>query len=712
MTREALALVGNRVSTPAKSRENTGFDMDVYLGKHGFEMNQRKSWQSQPGGLIYELVKCPFDNSHIAGSAAFTLLDGKPGFKCQHAGCAGKSISDVFALFPAERPKQTRSGNLHRGAGKDPRSAPSLESQPAAVEEYGSFGSFRVSDEGVFFLKEAHDGTPEAIRLAARIDILAETRDANGNNWGRLLSWRDNESRVHQWTMPMESLASDAGTVRARLLCEGLPFLSTNSRWRERLTEYLQTSPVERRILSVSRVGWHGETYVLPNETFGPLDRNEILYHGPTGVIHYWGVNGKHTDWRERIGEKCSGNSRLIIAVSCAFAGPLLSMAETESGGIHFHGASSTGKSTALAVGGSVCGGGGPAGFVQSWRATVNGLEAIAEAHNHGTLFLDELAQVDPREAAEAAYLIANGQGKGRMTRELTSQKKLSWTLLFVSAGELTLAEHVSSAGKRTKGGAEVRLLNIQADAGKGWGMFENLHGALSPEAFVRQVKEAALQCYGAPIRRYLRHLATDRAVAMRVIHKARERLGQSVPLEAAGEARRAADRFALIGVAGELATQWGLTGWKEGESVESAQRCFNEWMESRGTVGNSDLEAAIRQVCGFIGAHGASRFQALRPSSHRNHDTSAVNRHPMSNRAGFSRLNAATHEPEYLILPETFRTEVCAGQDFMAVARELAKRGFLVREGTNLTIKPRLPEMGSTRVYCIRAAVLEAGEC
>ncbi len=47
----------------------------------------------------------------------------------------------------------------------------------------------------------------------------------------------------------------------------------------------------------------------------------------------------------------------------------------------------------------------------------------MAESHNHGTLFLDELAQVDPREAAEAAYLIANGQGKGRMTRDLGARK-------------------------------------------------------------------------------------------------------------------------------------------------------------------------------------------------------------------------------------------------------------------------------------------------
>ncbi|WP_457589305.1 DUF927 domain-containing protein, partial [Legionella pneumophila] len=46
------------------------------------------------------------------------------------------------------------------------------------------------------------------------------------------------------------------------------------------------------------------------------------------------------------------------------------------------------------------------------WRSTTNGLEGLAALHNDGLLILDELSQMDPREAGEAAYLLANGQGK------------------------------------------------------------------------------------------------------------------------------------------------------------------------------------------------------------------------------------------------------------------------------------------------------------
>jgi uncharacterized protein (DUF927 family) len=394
------------------------------------------------------------------------------------------------------------------------------------------------------------------------------------------------------------------------------------------------------------------------------------------------------------------------MAVSCGFAGPLIQLVATESGGLHFNGSTSTGKSTALIVGGSVCGGGGQAGFVQTWRATLNGLEAIAEAHNDGTLFLDELAQVDAREAAETAYLLANGQGKSRMTRSIGARKRLAWSLLFVSAGELTLAEHARSAGKRTKGGADVRLLNIEADAGCGMGLFENLHDSASPDAFSRDLKDAARSYYGAPFRAFLGRLTQDPVEVERTVRAARGAFAKRfVPSGAASEVQRGADRFALVGAAGELATEWSLTGWNEGEAIGAAARCFREWVERGGTSGASDVEAAIRQVRMFLGTHGASRFQSLRGDG-------IEEAQAIRDRAGFKRQQAETGATEYLILPEVFRGEVCAGFSYRVVLKALDDRGFLVRTPPDMTIKPRLPELGAVRVYCIRSAILEGDEC
>src|SRR5258707_1662835 len=70
---------------------------------------------------------------------------------------------------------------------------------------------FSVSDTGVFFIKDDSD----PIRIAARVDVIAETRDDQGENWGRLLRWKDGEGQTHAWAMPLKALASTTAGRRA-----------------------------------------------------------------------------------------------------------------------------------------------------------------------------------------------------------------------------------------------------------------------------------------------------------------------------------------------------------------------------------------------------------------------------------------------------------------------------------------------------------------
>ena len=65
---------------------------------------------------------------------------------------------------------------------------------------------------------------------------------------------------------------------------------------------------------------------------------------------------------------------------------------------------------------------------------------------------------------------------------------------MFLSSSETTLTAHVELDGRRkANAGQETRLANIPADAGKGLGVFENLHGAATPAEFANQINEAVL---------------------------------------------------------------------------------------------------------------------------------------------------------------------------------------------------------------------------
>jgi putative DNA primase/helicase len=62
-------------------------------------------------------------------------------------------------------------------------------------------------------------------------------------------------------------------------------------------------------------------------------------------------------------------------------------------------------------------------------EATANGLEAVAATHSDALLCLDEIAQLSGKEAGEVAYMLANGQGKSRSSRDATLRKPAQWRL-------------------------------------------------------------------------------------------------------------------------------------------------------------------------------------------------------------------------------------------------------------------------------------------
>ena len=102
------------------------------------------------------------------------------------------------------------------------------------------------------------------------------------------------------------------------------------------------------------------------------------------------------------------------------------------------------------------------------------------------------LSQVDPREAGEIAYMLANGSGKARASKNGAARSRHEWRLLFLSAGEIGLAQHIRDAGKKAKAGQTVRLVDIPADAGQGFGIFDTLHGFTSGAALSKILIDAA----------------------------------------------------------------------------------------------------------------------------------------------------------------------------------------------------------------------------
>ena len=518
--------------------------------------------------------------------------------------------------------------------------------------------------------------------VCSPLHIAAVTFDGQENNFGRLLRFRNTLGRWREWAMPMELLRGAGDDLRGELLAMGVQIDPNAHRL---LGQYLQATTPKRRVRCALQVGWCGDVFVLPDEVIGPKAADVIFQSGERGHDEHTRA-GTLEGWQVEIAARAVGNPLLVLALSASFAGPLLARCNAEGGGIHFVGDSSTGKTTAIEAACSTWGG---PNFRRSWRATANGMEGAAALFNDGLLALDEISECDPREVGAIVFALGNGRGKQRASRTGTARSVTRWRCFVLSSGERTIGTTMAEGGYRAKAGQSVRLLDIPA--GRRFGAWDQLHGFASGTAFSDALKRAVVTHHGHAGRAFLEKLTRDR----RDFCERLERL-KALPEFSAdggeGQDKRAAGRFALLALAGEVATEYGITGWPEGAAINAAAEGFKAWRSWRGR-GNDERRQILERVASFIERHGDGRFS----DADRNFDT------PIRDRAGWWR-DAGSDGRIYLFTADGLR-EASKGFDFKRVLDTLQEVGALPKpDESGERAKPQRIGGRLVRLYSIHA--------
>jgi uncharacterized protein (DUF927 family) len=585
--------------------------------------------------------------------------------------------------------------------------------QPAKSKNDLLPGGFRLAPEGVFYTGDDGESRP----VCSSLEILARTRDDKGHNWGLLVEFDDPDGAKKRWNIPARNMTGDFGKdVLGPLVDMGLRLPGTRSgrNARNDLQSYLQGFDSNERARLVTRLGWHGPAYLLPDQQIG--NSHEHLFFCDSGAqLPPISEAGTLEQWQQQIGALCVGNHRLAFVVSVAFAGPLLHLLGHESGGFHLYGDSSGGKTTHLQVAASVYG--GPR-LVRSWRSTDNALESIAAAHSDGVLVLDEIGMCDPRIIGETVYMLGNGTGKARANdRGQAGRQVQEWRLLFLSTGEKTLAQHMADANKELKAGMEIRMLAVSADANKGLGMFDVLSGFEDAAALSDALKARVAKYYGTPLSAFLSALCKPGEMLgwTAILRRTVERfIAKALPASASGQAHRAAARFGLAAAAGELATALGVTGWPEGTATTAAQVCLNAWLDERGGAENMEGDAIVTRLQQVIERFGESRFTRWDGLAAKTDDHAPRT----ADRLGFRRTvehgmgDGVYTLVTYYFLPTAWRAEVFKGMSLTLVNRELIERGILEASAEGRAAQSvRLPGLAKTRAYVVHANALLSSE-
>lgn len=589
----------------------------------------------------------------------------------------------------------------------------SLDSEISATTSDGCGDSANDLPDGYFAMNGAiyYRGEKSTYFVCSDFTVSANTCDVDNESWGRRIEFHDDRNCKHDLVIPMSLLSGDGSELRARLMDCGLG-IATGRDGRQKFLQLISSIRPTKHIRCVNQTGWHDGAFVLPDAVISASDSPEMMLQNVDRAGNKFKTKGELSDWQEQIGKYCENNSRLMFAVCLSFAASLLPIAEESSGGFHLYGTSSTGKTTALFVAGSVWGGDPRKGFLETWRATTNGLEAVAELHNHSLLLLDEISQVNPHEVGETVYGLSNGFGKSRMSRNLTARRKAEWTLMFLSSGEKTLEQIGRGIGQSIQGGQEARFVNIEADAGKGFGLFDDIGTFDKASDLAKHLSSASRKFYGTPIRKFLNSVCRDIPLVEKRVKECRQMFQARQSLNgASGEIYRVASRFAVVAAAGVLASEFGVVNWSRKDILACSERMFTEWVDTRGSSGAYDIEQGVKQVLSFIDRHGVSRFQDIdKRTGFEDKDTKewVSTETIVRDRAGFRRFVGGV--TEYLILPEVFDQEICRGISPTTIAKELKRRGVLIpgSEAKSLQNRISIPGLGGRkRVYVIVPEVL-----
>ena len=434
-------------------------------------------------------------------------------------------------------------------------------------------------------------------RVCSPLYVDGVTNTEDRRFYGRLLRFRDTLGRWREWAMPMELLRGSCEELRGELLAAGVEI---ETRHRAKIPEYLQSKIPKKIITAAIKTGWtaEGKAFVLHDRIIGSEN-----VHFQSETLSSEGAaksGGDYRQWQKMAGF-CVGNPVLMVSVCVNLAGALLVKVHRDSGGIHWQGDSSTGKTTGLLMGVSVWGGGD---FKRDWRATSNGLEGVAALLSDTCLNLDEINEADPREVGAIIYMLGNGTGKTRADRFGAARNAPRWRLTVVSTGERSVGARMQEAGKQIKAGQEVRLLNVPST--RKHGVFDELHCFQDGREMADYFKTESAKHFGHAGVKFVEHIIKE-------VEAKKDFCSVLAAIEAQfphkdNQAARAASRFAVYAMAGEMAIEAEILPWALGSALDACKIMFSEWQSMRGK-GATEHRQILQNVADYILKFGDTKF-------------------------------------------------------------------------------------------------------
>ncbi len=526
---------------------------------------------------------------------------------------------------------------------------------------------------------------------AARIIVKGEGRDEWGNRYFKLAV---KGSEIDMPPFSMHQISSDPDALYKALSNAGLNVFTRKAK--NAVLELLQAQQHTPFTFKVAtRLGWNSGAIVRPGEIVGsPKSGLEREFGNlPPQMLAKYRFKGTLEDWKKNVAVLCSGNSRLIFAVSLAFTGPMLGFVRgPKAGGFQVWGRRETGKTTATMVAGSVWGchtdaGNREIGFAETWHTTANQLEITALSHNNCLLILDETGQAgsDDRSRAQIVIMVILTLAQQREKQRMTNvQAARSWQFYFLSTSNFTL-DDLADRGKVVLDDAvRSRLTEIPLPA-NGKGIYEQLHGFRSGAELSDLLARRCRKYYGIAGREFERRLVDARKKDVKSLRESLAKwrteyiraLNRQGRIEHLKPLQRSTGRCATVYAAGRLAITYGLLPWTEKELFDAVLCCQLDGLRYSRTKNeqvDTSVSALRRKLVRYL-ADNRGQFSNLDEKMPR------LGKHSFGSRPGYS----ATFKGKkwFYLTADQLKALIGTGENATQLKAHLSAEGLL--DGTSV---------------------------
>ena len=163
----------------------------------------------------------------------------------------------------------------------------------------------KLLDKLVQRVKEAN----KAAAVRETYEVLGEARDFDNTSWALLVTSRDRDGKPHDLLLSRAELIADYKWLE-RWASHGFNAPSS-TKGKAILRQELLEAACDKRVRLVSRTGWHGHIFVLPNAVYGASEEVYRYAGDARGVLY--GQKGTLDEWRAEVAARATGNSRLIL---------------------------------------------------------------------------------------------------------------------------------------------------------------------------------------------------------------------------------------------------------------------------------------------------------------------------------------------------------------------------------------------------------------